>query len=150
MQKKYAPVIILFVFINALVFIFKSFLQLNGFETGFLLIANAVLFFLSLSGFFIQMKGLKSTNINAFIRSVYSSLLLKMLIIMIAVLIYIFITRGKVNKPSLFTSMGLYLLYTSIEVTPVNENCPQKAECLKKNLPYSNSVRICRKALLMM
>ena len=117
MQKKYVPVIVLFVFINAMVFIFKPFLQTNGFEIRFLLIANAVLCILSLSGFFIQVKGLKSSNINAFIRSVYSSLLLKMVIIMIAVIVYIFITGGKVNKPSLFTSMGLYLLYTSIEVT---------------------------------
>ena len=117
MQKKYVPVVVLFVIINAIIFIFKSFLQLNGFETTFLLIANAVLCILSLSGFFIQMKGLKSSNINAFIRSLYSSLLLKMVIIMIAVIAYIFITGGKVNKPSLFTSMGLYFLYTSIEVT---------------------------------
>ena len=117
MQKKYMPVIVLFVFINAMVFIFKSFLHLNGFEIRFLLIANAVLFILSISGFFIQMKGLKSVNINAFLRSVYSSLLLKMVIIMIAVIVYIFITGGKVNKPSLFTSMGIYILYTSIEVT---------------------------------
>jgi hypothetical protein len=34
------------------VFIFKSFLQLNGFEIRFLLIANAILLILSLSGFF--------------------------------------------------------------------------------------------------
>jgi hypothetical protein len=117
MQKKYVPVIVLFVFINVVVYIFKSFLQLNGFEIRFLLIANIVLFFLSISGFFIQMRGLKSSNINAFIRSVYSSLLLKMMIMMIAVIAYIFITGGKVNKPSLFTSMGIYFLYTSIEVT---------------------------------
>lgn len=117
MQKKYVPVIVLFVFINVIVVIFRSFLQLNGFETRFLLIANAVLCILSLSGFFIQMKGLRSANINAFIRGVYSSLLLKMVIMMTAVIIYIFITGGKVNKPSLFTSMGIYFLYTSIEVT---------------------------------
>jgi hypothetical protein len=117
MQKKYMPVIVLFVFINAIILIFRSFLQLNGFETPFLLIANVVLCTLSLSGFFIQMKGLRSANINAFIRGVYSSLLLKMVIIMIAVIIYIFITGGKVNKPSLFTSIGIYFLYTSIEVT---------------------------------
>src|ERR1044071_6843119 len=116
MQKKYVPVLVLFVLINVLVFVFKSFLQLNGFEIRFLLVANAVLCLLSISGFFIQMKGLKSTNINAFIRSVYSSLLLKMVIIMIGVIAYIFITGGKVNKPSLFTSMGLYFLYTAIEV----------------------------------
>ena len=116
MQNKYAPLIVLFVSINAVVFIFKSFLQQNGFATGFLLIANAVLCILSLSAFLIQMKGLKSGNSNVFIRGIYISLLLKILIVMIAVLACMFITRGKFNRPSLFTSMGIYLLYTSIEV----------------------------------
>ena len=128
MQKKYVPVIVLFVFVNAMVFIFKSFLQLNGFEIRFLLIANAILLILSLSGFLIQLKGLKSSNVNAFIRSVYSSLLLKMVIIMIAVFFYMFITSGKVNKPSLFTSMGIYLLYTSIEVTQLMKIARRKPD----------------------
>jgi len=128
MQKKYVPVIVLFVFINAMVFIFKSFLQLNGFEIRFLLIANTILLILSLSGFFIQLRGLKSSNVNAFIRGVYSSLLLKMIIIMIAVFVYMFITNGKVNKPSLFTSMGIYLLYTSIEVTQLMKIARRKPD----------------------
>ena len=128
MQKKYMAVIVLFVFINAMVFIFKSFLQLNGFEIRFLLIANAILLILSLSGFFIQLRGLKSSNVNAFIRSIYSSLLLKMVIIMMAVFAYMFITSGKVNKPSLFTSMGIYLLYTSIEVTQLMKIARRKPD----------------------
>ena len=128
MEKKYVPVIVLFVLINAMVFIFKSFLQLNGFEIRFLLIANAILLILSLSGFLIQLKGLKSSNVNTFIRGVYASLLLKMVIIMIAIFAYMFITSGKVNKPSLFTSMGIYLLYTSIEVTQLMKIARRKPD----------------------
>lgn len=116
MARNYLPVTGLFIFINAMVFIFKSLLQSYGFDIGLLLIANAILFFISLSAFFIQTKGLKSTNTNAFIRSVYASFLLKLFIIMIVVLAYVFLKEGKINKPSLFTSMGLYILYTSIEV----------------------------------
>ena len=115
--SKFVPVMVLFIFINAMVFIFISFLELHGFGIEFLLIANLVLFLLSFSGLFIQMKALKSSNINAFIRGVYSSLLLKIFIVIIEFGLYLFITRGKVNKPSLFTSMALYIFYTSIEVT---------------------------------
>ena len=128
MQKKYAPVVILFVLVNLIVLIFRSFLEANGFDIGFLIIANAILFMLSILGFVIQMRGLKSTNVNAFIRSLYSSLLAKMVIIMIAVITYIFITGGKVNKPSLFTSMGLYFLYTSIEVTQLMKIARRKPD----------------------
>ena len=116
MYNKSVPVIVLFILINALAFIFKTFLHNQGFEIKFLLTANLLLFCLSLLAFFIQMRGLKSTNINAFIRSVYASLLVKIFIVIIALAVYLFITKGKINRPSLFTSMALYILYTFIEV----------------------------------
>ena len=114
--NKSVPVIVLFILINALAFIFKTFLHNQGFGIKFLLTANLLLFCLSLLTFFIQMRGLKSTNINAFIRSVYASLLVKIFIVIIALAVYLFITKGKINRPSLFTSMALYILYTFIEV----------------------------------
>lgn len=115
-QNKYSSVIILFVLIAGAIFIFKSLLQSMGFDVRFLLIANLLLFFVTLCGFFIQMNGLKSANTNAFIRGVYFSFLIKLFVIMIAVAIYLFIMRSRLNKPSLFTSMGIYLLYAAVEV----------------------------------
>jgi hypothetical protein len=114
--NKFIPVIILFILINALAFIFRDFLHSQGFAIRFLLIANLILFCLSLLGFFVQLKGLESSNINGFIRGVYSSLLLKIFIVIIILSIYLFANDGKINKPSLFTAMVLYILYTSIEV----------------------------------
>ncbi|MEO5648984.1 MAG: hypothetical protein ABIR03_03555 [Ginsengibacter sp.] len=114
--KKFIPVVGLFIFVNIVLFIFEEILSANGFAVNFILGANAVLFLLSLFGFFIQTKGVRSSNINAFIRGVYSSVLLKMFIIMGAILIYILIAGGTVNKPAIFTSMAIYILYTSVEV----------------------------------
>jgi hypothetical protein len=116
LRKNFIPVIALFVFIDVLILIFKAFLIQNGFEINFLLGANVVLFLLSSYSFFIQTKGVKSPNMNAFIRGVYSSILMKIFVVVAAILIYIFVTGGEVNKASLFTSMAFYLLYTSIEV----------------------------------
>jgi hypothetical protein len=114
--KKLIPLLSLFIFVNILLLIFKNILTGYGFDVNFILGANVVLFLLSLSGFFIQNKGVRSSNINAFIRGVYSSVLLKMFIIMGGILIYILIAGGEVNKPALFTSMAIYILYTSVEV----------------------------------
>jgi len=114
--NKSVPVIVLFILVNSLAFIFKTFLHDHGFGIKFLLAANLLLFCLSQLAFFIQMRGLKSININTFIRSVYASLLIKIFIVIIALAIYLFITKGKINRPSLFTSMALYILYTFIEV----------------------------------
>ncbi|MGH2563305.1 MAG: hypothetical protein ACRDE5_02250, partial [Ginsengibacter sp.] len=57
--SKSVPVIVLFIFINALAFIFKDFLHSYGFGIKFLLVANLFLFCLGLSGFFMQIKGLQ-------------------------------------------------------------------------------------------
>jgi hypothetical protein len=114
--KKFSPVMLLFILINILVFIFKNSLITSGFNISFLLSANIILFVLSFSAFFIQTRGVSSTNINAFIRGVYSSLLLKLFVIVIAIVIYILVMHGEVNKPSLFTAMAIYIIYTSVEV----------------------------------
>ena len=114
--KKFIPIIILFVVINLLLLIFKESLNVKGFQLNFVFVANLILFLLSSFGFFIQTKSANSSNINAFIRGVYSSLLMKMFVIVAAIFIYIFVTGGEVNKPAIFASMGIYLLYTSIEV----------------------------------
>lgn len=116
LYNKSVTVIVLFILINAGAFAFKDFLHEHGFGIRLLLAANILLFLLTMAGFFIQMRAIKSSNINAFIRGVYVNLLLKIFIVIIALGIYLFITKGKVNKPSLFTAMGLYILYSTIEV----------------------------------
>lgn len=125
--RKTVPVIVIFILISLLVFIFKNSLASYGFDIPFLLIANVLLFLLSLFGFYIQTKGVRSTNVNAFVRGLYSSLLLKMFAIIGAILIYIFVMGGEVNKPSLFTSMAIYLLYTSIEVVQLMKIARKKS-----------------------
>jgi len=114
--KKFIALIGLFLLINFVAFVFGNSLKEYGFNIGFLVVANAILFILTFLGFYIQTKGVRSTNINAFIRGVYSSLLLKMFVIVVAILVYILVMRGEANKPSILASMGIYLVYTSLEV----------------------------------
>ena len=114
--KKFIPVIGLFLLVNFVVFIFGNSLKEFGFNIGFLLVANAILFILTFLGFYLQTKGVRSTNVNAFIRGVYSSLLLKMFVIVVAILIYIVLMGGETNKPAILASMGIYLVYTALEV----------------------------------
>ncbi len=114
--KKFIPVIGLFLLINLIVFIFFNSLKEYGFNVAFLIVANIILFLLTFFGFYIQTSGVRSTNINAFIRGIYSSLLLKMFVIVGAILVYIVALGGEVNKPSILTSLGIYLVYTFLEV----------------------------------
>jgi hypothetical protein len=127
-MKRFSPLIILFILISILILIFKNNLAFVGFDVEFLLMANTIVFLLSCLGFFIQTKGTKSSNIHAFIRSLYLSLLLKMFIIIGAVFIYIYITGNNVNKPALFAAMALYLIYTFIEVTQLMKIARKKTD----------------------
>ena len=116
-NKALRSIIIVFVLVNIIVLISKNFLLQYNFNIRFLLVANCVLFMISIFSFFIQRKALMSSNPHAFVRGVYSSMLIKLFVCIIAITIYIVTSSGKVNQPALFTSMGLYILYTAVEVS---------------------------------
>lgn len=124
--KTIIPIICLFIILNGLIIILKAFLESNGFDVTFLMYANVFLFFISITGFLIQQKGLRSANPQTFVRGVYASMMFKMFITMTVVLIYVFIVRSKINKPSLFTAMGIYIVYTTIEVMALTKVARKK------------------------
>lgn len=116
-KKAYLPIILFFIIVNAIILLAKNFLDNNGVDREFLIWANLFLLLISIGGFLLQRKGLQSSNPQAFVRGVYASLIFKMFLVMAVVLIYVFLVRSKINKPALFTAMGLYIVYTVIEVT---------------------------------
>lgn len=126
--KKFIPVIIFFGFTILLILVLKRSLISRGFDISFLVIADIILFLLSFFGFLVQTKGVTSSNVHAFVRGLYLSLLLKMFVIIGAILIYIFAMGGSVNKPALFTSMAFYLVYTSIEVIQLMKIARKKTD----------------------
>lgn len=115
-MKRLLPLTLMFIVLTALLLIFRSTLEEAGFNTGFVLIANAILFVLSTIAFRIQMRYIKSPNPHAFVRSVYSSVVMKMLLILAALFIFIVAMNGEINKQAIFVTMGIYVLYSSLEV----------------------------------
>lgn len=115
-RKAYLPIILLFIILNALILIGKSFLESRGFDSEFLLWANLFLFILSIGGFLLQRKAFESPNPQAFVRGIYASMMFKMFLVIVVVLVYVFLFRDNLNKPGLFTAMALYIVYTVIEV----------------------------------
>lgn len=115
-DKELFTITVVFIIVNLLLIIAGPFLKDHGFDWKFLTVANLFLCFLSLGGFALQRRGLRSPNPQAFVRGVYSSMIFKLFITMAAVLIYFFLVKDKINKPALFTAMGLYIVYTVVEV----------------------------------
>ena len=118
-QNKLRPLLPLtgvFLIVGALSFTGLGLLSRWGLDENVLGIGNIILFLATVLSYFLALRGLRSINPHAFVRSVYSSILLKFFICLSAALIYIMIYRGDLNKPAIFVCMGLYLVYTFIEV----------------------------------
>ncbi|MEO6681533.1 MAG: hypothetical protein ABIN48_01795 [Ginsengibacter sp.] len=124
----YLPLFIVVLVVFLLVVIFKTFLVNKGVNTDFVLGANFVLFTLSIAGLFIQGKGAKSTNLSGFLTGIYTSLLMKMFLIVGAVIVYLTMLGGEVNKPALFIGMALYFVFTAIEVKQIMKIVRKKTD----------------------
>ena len=59
---------------------------------------------------------MKTKNTPAFLRGVYGGIMLKLFSCLIIAFIYIMTYKKNVNKPALFFCMGLYIVYTFVEV----------------------------------
>ena len=116
-SRPFFPIAILFIALNTFFFFGTAILDRWNADRNVLLAGNTLLFAITLISFLIAKKGMNNPNPHAFVRSVYGSIMIKMFICMIVAFIYIASLRKELNKPALFICMGLYLLYTFIEVS---------------------------------
>jgi hypothetical protein len=132
MNKKstlYLPLFIVFGLASILVIVFKDFLAEKDVNSNLILGTNFIFFTLSIAGLFIQRRGAGSENLNVFLRGIYTSLLMKMFLIVGALLIYITIMGGEVNRPAIFISMALYFIFTAVEIKQIMKIVRKKNYC---------------------
>jgi heme/copper-type cytochrome/quinol oxidase subunit 3 len=115
-----------FVVLNGFFIAARPMLQRWGTDYDVLLIGNAFLLVVSLLSYLLAKRGLTNSNPHAFVRGVYSGILLKLFVCMIAAFVYISIYKKDLNKPAFFTLMGLYLVYTFIEVSVLTKELKQQ------------------------
>lgn len=111
------PLILIFVLTNAFFLAGKALLEKWNADQDVLIGGNLLLFLVSVTAYFISWRALRSSNPQAFVRAMYGSFILKFFVVAIAAFVYIMVTRKEVNKPALFICLGLYVLYTAIEVS---------------------------------
>ena len=114
--KDFTPIIFLFVAVNAILISLRQRLELWKTDQEVLIVGNLILFLITVVSFLLARRGMNNKNPNVFFRSVYSSIMLKLFACIIAAFIYIAIYKSNLNKPALFICMGLYLVYTFMEV----------------------------------
>ncbi len=111
--------VLLFVFISSFLIVFREFLGKKGIDSSVLLVANGLLFILSVITFYIQRRGLNTTNPHVFVRSVIGSMIIKMFLCIIILFVYFSVSGDAFNKKAVFVSLFLYLLYLVVEVSAV-------------------------------
>ncbi len=111
------PMIIVFIVLNAFLITGKNWLLKAGIDQEVMIIGNLILFAVMAFSFFITRRSFDTANPNAFVRSIYGGFIVKFFVIAIAAFVYIMISKKNVNKPALFGCMGLYVLYTFLEVS---------------------------------
>jgi len=120
------PLALVFVICNILFISGKNILVKWGIDNGILIIANSLFLILALITFFIQQKALKNTNPNVFIRSVMAGMMIKMFVTITAIIVYWFIMKDEFNKPAVFGTMLLYIIYLAVEVSLITKLNKQK------------------------
>jgi len=115
-KRPFRVFLIIFVIINSLLLIFRERLKAWQIAPDIALIGNLLLFLATFLSFLLFQKGLQQPGAYAFVRMVYSGILLKMGISIIAVLIYALLEKGQVNKGAVLLSFGFYFVYSFAEV----------------------------------
>lgn len=93
-------------------FILQS--QLPSFRFAVLETGNAIMMILSLSAFYLVNKQIGKSG-SAFVRGVSGASFLKLMVCMVAILVYVAINRATIHKPSIFILMAIYLVYSATE-----------------------------------
>ena len=78
--------------------------------------ANLILFVFSVLNIYFQSRNIHNPNPNAVIRAVMAGMFLKLFGLAAAAVIYLFAAGAGRSVNALFVSMGLYILYTWLEV----------------------------------
>ena len=115
------PMMLFFILLNALFVVGRSMLVKWGIEPSVVIVGNLILFAVNLISFFLSRRALNSENPNVFVRAMYASVMIKLFTCIMAAFVYFMQAKQNVNKPGLYVCMGLYIVYTLIEVSTLTK-----------------------------
>ncbi len=114
--KKNIPLFIVFILINSFLLIWRLKLEKLNINPDVVIGANCILFIVSCISIALHKKAIENKNPNAVVRSVFLVTLIKLVVIAISVIVYLFLAGSNKNSYGIFCGMILYLIYTIIEV----------------------------------
>ena len=114
-QKKFTPVLALFFAVIAFALLIQKVSISFTINSNFIMVVNSILFTMALFNFK-RISQIDLNNPNAMVRSVMTGTMLKFIVFGGAALWYATQKKAPIGTNNLFIAMGLYLLYTWIEI----------------------------------
>jgi hypothetical protein len=114
--RSFLPIVLTFILVSVLALAVPSVLAAWKVDHAVLLGGNGLLFLLTALSFYLYARGLRNDNVQAFLRVMYGSMLIKFVGCLLAVLIYALVSRQGVNRNGIFGCLIVYMLYTFLEV----------------------------------
>ncbi len=127
-QQLYIPLIVLFGLVNAICFLFSDALKQKQIDPIMVAGANTLLFLICSLSIRSQIRSVNNTNPHAMVRSVMGSVVLKLFVLGTAAFIYLYNVGEAQSVNGIFLSMGLYILYTWLEVKMAMKLKPTKKD----------------------
>lgn len=126
MLKSARPLLIFCVIINSCMLVWKERLATYGIQYEVVMPANMLLFLFTFTGLLMQIKAASNKNPNAIVRAVMAGMGIKLIGFATALLIYISMAGKDKSNLSIYVSLGLYVVYTWLEVRLFLKQNPKK------------------------
>lgn len=111
------PILLIFIITNAVLVIVPSLDFLWNMDRSVMIVGNLIIFAATFFSFQLYRRSLSNNNVHAFLRMIYGGMFAKMMICLVAAVIYIMIVKKDVSKGAIFGCMFLYFLYTFTEIS---------------------------------
>jgi|SRR5579863_821584 len=118
-KKTYFPLILLFLGLTLVFFLLRLSFHDATVDFRVLIGGNFILFLVGIISSEMNIRAMKHQQTQGFLRLVYGAFIFKFFVLAIAAFIYIGIVKKMVSKPALFGCLGLYFIYTFIEMRSV-------------------------------
>ena len=125
-NKSVTPLVVAFLVIGIGIFVCRNYLQQHNIDWQVLSGSNLFIYVVTVVSMNMLSSGLSASNTQLFLRKAYGGIMLKLFACAGAAFVYILVAGQGLNKKALFISMGLYLVYTFIEMSVIMKQSQQK------------------------
>jgi hypothetical protein len=117
--KTVLPLLITFLVLTITIFAAAFLFNEKNISYAMIMAFNCLFFLISFFVFRMQYQAMYNNNPSVFIRSVMGGMLIKVFACLIAVVVYYFMSGPAFNKPAVYASMVIYIIYLVVEVRTI-------------------------------